>query len=157
MNSDLLIPNNSTTKRGGIAKESLVAFVCLLFFIPQLVIALGLFQGTALDRFVLACRGGKLGVVQQSTPFSAKTGLSDPARIPALAPFLFLPIAINSCDKALLMSIRGIGPGLAGKILQKRAEIGNFSSPEDLLLVNGIGIARLRSIGPYLSFSSRNE
>lgn len=134
-----------------------MAVTCLLFFMTQLAVALDPFWETPSNNFILASRGETLGMVQQGTPFSAKTGLSDPIKNQGLAPFLFLPVAINFCDKELLMSIRGIGPGLAGKILQKRAEIGTFRKPEDLLLVKGIGVVRLRSISPYLSFSPGNE
>ncbi|MCK5070132.1 MAG: helix-hairpin-helix domain-containing protein [Desulfocapsa sp.] len=69
-----------------------------------------------------------------------------------LAPFFFAPIAINHSNKTLLMSIKGIGPGLAESILQTREEIGRFSVPEDLLEVSGIGPARLRKFTPYFSF-----
>lgn len=70
----------------------------------------------------------------------------------AVAPFFFCPIAINHCDKILLMSIKGIGPGLAESILKTREEVGGFSVPEDLLAVSGIGAIRLQKFTPYFSF-----
>ena len=68
------------------------------------------------------------------------------------SPFFFEPMAINYCDMPMLMSVNGIGPNLAEKIISTRVRIGKFSKPEDLLLVKGIGNNRLLKFTPYFSF-----
>ncbi len=73
------------------------------------------------------------------------------------SPFFFEPIAINYCDKTLLMSIKGIGPSLAENILATRNEIGSFKTPEDLLQVKGIGPSRLLQFSSYFTFSSADS
>jgi competence ComEA-like helix-hairpin-helix protein len=69
------------------------------------------------------------------------------------SPFFFEPIAINYCDKTLLMSIRGIGPSLAESIITTRDTMGSFKTAEDLLQVKGIGPSRLLQFTPYLNFA----
>lgn len=74
-----------------------------------------------------------------------------------LAPFFFEPIAINYCDKALLMSIKGIGPALAENILAIRNDRGSFKMAEDLLQIKGIGPIRLQQFSSYFTFSEDSE
>jgi len=73
------------------------------------------------------------------------------------APFFFYPLAINYCDKTMLMSIRGIGPDLAGNIISTRDRLGGFATSDDLLNVKGIGHSRLQKFTPYFSFSIEDE
>ena len=73
------------------------------------------------------------------------------------SPFFFQPIAINYCDKTMLMSVKGIGPDLAENIISTRGRQGGFAKPEDLLQIKGIGTARLRKFTPYFSFSIDDE
>ena len=71
----------------------------------------------------------------------------------AVTPFLFLPIPVNFADAELLSTISGIGPGLAAQIVATRNAKGQFSSPQDLLAVPGIGPSRLNRFAPQFSFS----
>lgn len=48
-------------------------------------------------------------------------------------------IDLNSADQAALETLPGIGPALAGRIIQWREENGPFRSVDDLLAVPGIG------------------
>lgn len=73
---------------------------------------------------------------------------------PDAAPFFFLPIPLNFADKMLLATVPGIGPRLAERILAFRKDSGMLNSPDDLLLVNGIGQKRLKKIMPYFSFKN---
>jgi competence protein ComEA len=63
-------------------------------------------------------------------------------------------VDLNQADAAALDALPGIGPVIAGRILERRAHQGPFRSPEDLLAVRGIGpavFARLRNhvrVGP---------
>lgn len=60
-------------------------------------------------------------------------------------------IPLNSADQAALETIPGVGPVTATAILEYRAQIGAFSSIDQLMEVSGIGPATLESIRPYVS------
>ena len=55
-------------------------------------------------------------------------------------------IDLNRADEALLTSIPGVGPVLAGRILALIDEKGALTAPEELFEVEGIGPAKLDSI-----------
>ena len=55
-------------------------------------------------------------------------------------------VSINKADSDELQSVRGIGPVIAGKILQYRKEHGSFEHVEDLSKVPGIGHAKFEKI-----------
>jgi len=55
-------------------------------------------------------------------------------------------IDLNRADEELLTSIPGVGPVLAGRILAFVDKKGALTAPEELLEVEGIGPAKLRSI-----------
>ena len=56
------------------------------------------------------------------------------------------PISINHAVKEEFMALPGIGEVLAQRIVTYRQEHGSFSSPEELLNVEGIGKKRLEEI-----------
>jgi len=56
------------------------------------------------------------------------------------------PISINHAGKEEFMALPGIGEVLAERIVAYREENGNFSSPEELLNVEGVGKKRLEEI-----------
>ena len=66
--------------------------------------------------------------------------------------FDFQNIPVNTSDAELLMTIPGIGPVLAEKIIDTRLRSGPFESPNDLARVHGIGPIRIESFSPYLRF-----
>jgi competence protein ComEA len=80
---------------------------------------------------------------------NAGTAVSAPA-----APAVADRVDLNQADAAGLDALPGIGPVIAGRILERRARQGPFRTPEDLLAVRGIGpavFARLRDrvrVGP---------
>ena len=55
-------------------------------------------------------------------------------------------IDINHASESELQRLNGIGPSLAKRIIQYRQSHGNFTRPEDLLKVSGIGQAKLKNI-----------
>jgi competence protein ComEA len=55
-------------------------------------------------------------------------------------------VRLNSAGRADLEGLPGVGPVLAGKIIEHRDEFGPFSSVEDLLEVSGIGERKLASL-----------
>lgn len=68
-------------------------------------------------------------------------------------------INLNTATMEELVSLPGIGEKTAAAILALREQIGCFHYPEDLLLVNGIGNAKLKAIFPlvYVGFSTEGD
>ena len=106
-----------------------------------------------------------------TSDLAAKAILADPDRIPFLGlrlengrppavidppavyhSFMFLPIPINEADRELLITVPGIGPRLAEQILALRRKNKQFTRPEDLLVLPGIGRRRLQHLVDHLSF-----
>ena len=61
----------------------------------------------------------------------------------------------NTAGEEDLDRLPGVGPALAGKIVQMRQERGPFAEPRDLLSVPGVGPATLARITPYLEWSTQ--
>jgi competence protein ComEA len=69
---------------------------------------------------------------------------------PAVANIFFQPIPINSADKNILVSLPGIGPVLAEKIVQRRNQHGPFRSKDELLLIAGIGPKKYKALFDHI-------
>jgi len=67
-----------------------------------------------------------------------------------LAPLFFKPIPINKADEELLITIPGIGPVLAKRIIEFRGQHGRITAIEELDDVKGIGPAKLEKLKAYL-------
>jgi competence protein ComEA len=61
------------------------------------------------------------------------------------------PVNLNTASAAELDSLPGIGPSLAKEIIAYRESHGAFAAVEDLLLVPGIGPAKLASLSDLVS------
>ena len=61
-------------------------------------------------------------------------------------------INVNTASAEELKRLPGIGDVLAEAIVSYRDEYGPFTSEEDLLLVKGIGPARLAAIADHIAF-----
>lgn len=59
-------------------------------------------------------------------------------------------IDLNTADQASLETLPGIGPSIAGAIVQHREREGRFERVEDLLEVAGIGPSRLAQLQPLV-------
>ncbi|MGD8307017.1 MAG: helix-hairpin-helix domain-containing protein [Ignavibacteria bacterium] len=59
-------------------------------------------------------------------------------------------IDINSADEKLLISLPGIGPSTARKILELREKRGKFMKLEELMDVKGIGNIKFKKIEKFL-------
>lgn len=68
-------------------------------------------------------------------------------------PVLTTPLPINYCSVDSLTLLPGVGPVLAGRIQDVRAEGHIFHTAEDLRLVKGIGPALSARLGPLVDFS----
>lgn len=77
---------------------------------------------------------------------SAGTGTADPGGSRGGT----LRVDPNRADAATLMTLPGIGPALAGRILEDRARRGPYRTAADLLRVPGIGPATLARIREHL-------
>jgi len=69
-----------------------------------------------------------------------------------LAPFFFKPLNINSADKDILMTVKGIGPKLSESIVRQRYLRGPFKSIDDLLNLKGVGPKRAEYFTKVFSF-----
>ena len=72
------------------------------------------------------------------------------APMPAQAPAEGL-IPINTAGADQLVLLPGIGPVMAGRIIEERDRNGAFRLPEDLLSVRGIGASTLEKILPLIT------
>lgn len=59
-------------------------------------------------------------------------------------------IDINRASATELERLPGVGPAIAQRIIQYRAQNGPFRSVDDLILVKGIGPKRMADIRPYI-------
>jgi len=102
-------------------------------------------EGASLDSINLAARlqdGDQVrvpsraaGVANPPSPLSTP-GLETPGA----------PVNLNTASAAELDRLPGIGPSLAKEIIAYRESHGAFAAVEDLLLVPGIGPAKLASL-----------
>ena len=60
------------------------------------------------------------------------------------------PIDINRASVEELMTLKGVGPVLAGNIVEYRLKIGRFHSVEDLMRVKGIGRKKLEDLQDFV-------
>jgi competence protein ComEA len=56
------------------------------------------------------------------------------------------PVDLNTADTATLEQLPGIGPALAGRIVDHREQVGPFASMEDVDAVSGIGPAMMKRL-----------
>ena len=60
-------------------------------------------------------------------------------------------VNLNTADQAALEELPGVGPVTAAAILRWRADHGQFTSPDELLEVSGIGEATLEKLRPHVT------
>ncbi len=99
-----------------------------------------------------------VGAKYYSEPLMPKAQPKDTSKsvrtAPARSPF---PIDINSADSAALVRVPGIGPVIAGRIIQYRRAHGEFRSVDELKNVKGIGDKKLSKIRKFVSLGSGND
>lgn len=62
-------------------------------------------------------------------------------------------VNVNTADTTQLALLPRVGPAVAQRIVDFRKENGPFKSPEDLMLVQGIGEKTYQLIKPYVAVS----
>lgn len=60
-------------------------------------------------------------------------------------------VNVNTANATELESLPGVGPAIAKRIIDYRNQHGNFSRPEDLINVRGIGKSKLAQILPHVT------
>ena len=66
-------------------------------------------------------------------------------------------IDLNTASAEELETLRGIGPVLAGRIVEYRTAHGPYTAPEDLLAVEGIGEKTVQEIRDYVTWEGGHE
>ncbi len=66
-------------------------------------------------------------------------------------------IDVNSATAAELADIPGVGPVIAGRIVEYRERGGPLSGPEELLNIKGIGEKALEKMRDYITFGGADE
>ncbi len=61
-------------------------------------------------------------------------------------------VNVNTANSDMLVSLQGIGPVLAERIISFRRENGNFIGASDLIKVKGIGEGKLKKIKDHICF-----
>ncbi len=92
------------------------------------------------EQIVVPARGQ---VLPPSTPSTIRASSPGSGTGPGI-------IDLNTADAAILQRLPGVGPVLAERILQWRAQHGRFTSIAELTEVAGIGPALLAKIGPHV-------
>lgn len=93
-------------------------------------------------------------ISQLPAPAAETQAPTQPAAQTAPAPTEPGILDINTATAAQLESLPGIGPVLAQRIVDYRAEFGNFHAIGDLTNVNGIGIKKLEAILDYITIGA---
>ena len=96
--------------------------------------------------------GQKIQVLARGAAVPPTTDVTSGSTVAGSPPAGAAPlVSLNSADQAALETIPGVGPVTATAILDFRAQVGSFSSIDQLLDVSGIGPATLESIRPYVT------
>jgi len=102
-------------------------------------------EGASLDSINLAARLQDGDQVRVPSRAAAVEELTSPGSTPGLGT-PGVPVNLNTASAAELDRLPGIGPSLAKEIIAYRESHGAFAAVEDLLLVPGIGPAKLASL-----------
>jgi competence protein ComEA len=87
---------------------------------------------------------------RESTRVRKRAGSTRTRKAAALETLAKNPLDLNRADVAQLETLPGIGPAMAGRILEYRAENGGFKSVDDLDDVKGIGEAKMEKLRPLV-------
>ncbi len=117
--------------------------------IPVLLAITGLLAAFTTGLFIGRNSGHDdiLIAVKSASPMYADKAPEYPTENPIpVEQAIVYPVNINSATLDELITLPGIGETLAQRILDYRHEHGDFSAPEELLNVSGIGAGKLEPI-----------
>lgn len=101
---------------------------------------------------LVVVQGEQFHLVDAKSDSSAPHTENSSALPAVMRPMVFAPLPINSADKELLMTVPGIGPRMAQRIIDTRTALHGFHGPEQLVLVPGIGRKRMVRFQSLFSF-----
>ncbi|WP_176761166.1 ComEA family DNA-binding protein [Desulforhopalus singaporensis] len=73
----------------------------------------------------------------------------------ANSPFFFAKIPVNQASRELLMTVNGVGPILADKIIRHRNSIGPFTCQESLTMLKGVGDNKAQYLATKFTFTTQ--
>jgi competence ComEA-like helix-hairpin-helix protein len=83
---------------------------------------------------------------------SRQTDNQDSPKPSDYRPFFWDKIPINTAGRDLLMTVKGVGPDLAEKIIITRTSLGPFKNADDLQKIRGVGKKRASYFGDVFDF-----
>ena len=114
------------------------------------------------------CVGSLITLLQRRSPgfapelrsrYSAQHGIEDTVSIRDTLLASSTPdtvvtarLNINTATREEMMCLPGIGPAMAGRIIEYRRLRGPFGGPDDLKGVNGIGDKTVKRLNPLIKF-----
>jgi len=81
----------------------------------------------------------------------ASIGEGEEKRAAHLTPFFFEPVPLNSADHSLLVTLPGVGPAMADRIIQYRNQHGPLTEISQLQNIPGIGEKRSAQLAKYIT------
>lgn len=85
------------------------------------------------------------------TDRDASNGAAKEKRAAHLTPFFFEPVPLNRADHSLLVTLPGIGPAMADRIIQYRNQHGPVTDMSQLHNIPGIGEKRSAQLAKYIT------
>lgn len=113
-----------------------------MFVKNQLSKEVNLMKKTLLIILIVACIGVATTISGIATAY---TKTNNEGMLEAESGGLMI-VNLNTASKDELIMVSGIGPTLAERVIQFRAENGPFENAEDVMLVKGIGEAKFKKI-----------
>ena len=110
---------------------------CIIYFIPS--------KKTDFSNLQKIANQLQSGKIDSTTGSSEKSSVLSVPKKP-----LKSPVDINTADSIKLMTIKGIGPTFAGRILVFRRSLGCFMEISQLQDVHGIGSEKFRFLQPQV-------
>lgn len=132
-------------------EKGFIALLCIVFFLFGLQFFIVYFVPSKktdfgnLKKFAGQLQAGKTDSIKLDSLKS--TELRAPKKT------LTTPVDLNTADSIKLMTIKGIGPTFAGRILAFRRNLGCFMEINQLLDVQGIGPEKFRYLQPQVCLS----
>ena len=114
-------------------------------------------DGEAVPPSARAALAGQLAAVDSAIAARGRRGTPTPASqvTPQVTPrALTSPVDLDSAPESVLVTLPGVGPALAKRIVQDRARGGPFGSLTAFTRVAGIGEKTAARLAPYVTFSA---